>query len=178
MKIDMEELLRDACLGNIYTVKQAIAIGLNINEPEEKFGITPLLSAIANENEEMVQFLLQNGASPDLANPLTGETPLLCAIERNNEQITRLLLREGCDLYTRNHQGQTAFDIASPERLAQLKRAVLRRQKVQKDAKPSRQILGFLYCLGYEIKESIQTKRIRKNKILFDNMHDCSDRIY
>ncbi len=126
---DVEQLMRNAYFGEIDKIKKKIALGLNVNIVDGVFGNTPLLLAVAAENEEAVDVLLQNGASPDLANSRTGETPLMRAVERDNEVITRLLLRADCDLTATNNKGETAFDLAKPDRLAQLQRAVHRRQK-------------------------------------------------
>ncbi len=141
---DIVRLMQNVYFGDIKAVERAIALGLNINTVDEEYGNTPLLLAVVTENEEMVDFLLAHGASPDLANPRTGETPLMCAVERDHEQITRLLLYEGCDLYARHKKGVTAFALAKPERLAQLMRAV-RRRKAQADVKD---VLNTFYCLG------------------------------
>ena len=57
---------------------------------QDDSGLTPLHTAVNREDAEMVKFLLERGASPDLED-LGGNTPLQLAIRNENREIVLLL---------------------------------------------------------------------------------------
>jgi len=74
---------------------------------EYRDGATMLLEAAHGEDLEMVTFLLDAGADPDLASP-RGVTPLMWATVRGNESIVAALLARDAD--PNLAEGGTAFD--------------------------------------------------------------------
>jgi len=67
---------------------------LDVEYPDKK-GITPLIQAVDNANKEMVQALLQAGASANFPQDPTIKTPLQHAINLRETDIDALLRRYG-----------------------------------------------------------------------------------
>jgi len=63
---------------------------INTNVKDEK-GYTPLILAVRNNNPEIVQILLNNGADPDIPDE-DDWTPLYWAAEKDNEAIINLII--------------------------------------------------------------------------------------
>jgi ankyrin repeat protein len=91
----MEEKLCDAARrGDIPAMQALIEQGADIN-PKNKYGITPLLQAIGQNQTEAVRFLLKSGADPNLNAPFG--SPLSEATGQDTE-IVRLLIRHGANV--------------------------------------------------------------------------------
>lgn len=75
-------------------------------------GLTPLHVASFMGCMNIVIFLLQNGASPNVPT-VRGETPLHLAARANQVDIIRILLRNGADVNATAREQQTALHIAS-----------------------------------------------------------------
>ncbi|KAL4656386.1 ankyrin repeat and SOCS box protein 2 isoform X1 [Arapaima gigas] len=73
---------------------------------------TPLFLAVAGDHGICTQYLLENGADPDICNK-DKETPLYKACERDNVQLVELLLRFGAGVNQRCSQGWTALHEAA-----------------------------------------------------------------
>jgi len=73
--------------------------GVNINQCDEE-GVTPLLLACEEGNEEVVETLLRLGADPKVANSVNGFSALHYAAQNENcdGQFIRLLLKCGADV--------------------------------------------------------------------------------
>ena len=67
------------------------------NEKLPHFDATALFSAVANEKEAAVRFLLDRGANPSLACS-TGMTPLMIAVCKGNQPIMQMLTEARADL--------------------------------------------------------------------------------
>jgi ankyrin repeat protein len=61
------------------------------------YTVTPLLLAIKEEHEQVVQLLAKNGADVNYEGGV-GEFPLALAVESQNEKIVELLLQHGADI--------------------------------------------------------------------------------
>ena len=68
---------------------------------------TPLGYAAYFENDDMLKYLLDNGAN-------VNENPeaLLWAVETNNYNAVKLLIDYGADIFAQDPEGTNAFDIA------------------------------------------------------------------
>ncbi|XP_066550307.1 ankyrin repeat and SOCS box protein 2 isoform X2 [Amia ocellicauda] len=73
---------------------------------------TPLMLATSKDDLDCVQFLLESGAEPDIANK-SRDSPLYKACERQNVEIVRLLLRFGANVNHRCNQGWTPLHEAA-----------------------------------------------------------------
>lgn len=99
-----DQLLEAARTGDIPAIQLSIRQGANVN-PKNKYGITPLLQAIGQNQTEAVRFLLNNGADPNLNAPFG--SPLLEATGRDTE-IVRLLIEHGANVnYVHEQYGIT-----------------------------------------------------------------------
>lgn len=74
---------------------------------------TYLIGAAAQGHTEVVSFLLENRADPDLPSILSGQTALFSAARNGHVEITRLLLKYGADVEVEEcFEGSTAIDDA------------------------------------------------------------------
>ena len=71
-------------------VKKLIREGADVNKKNE-FGYTPLHMALAGENKEMAELLLNNGADPRIQDK-NGSTALHYAYERNMTDIAKKII--------------------------------------------------------------------------------------
>lgn len=74
-------------------------------------GLTALLAAINNRDDQWTGYLLQQGADPNLAGP-KGETPLMAASRLGLTEIAGWLLETGAKVDAENKMGETALIIA------------------------------------------------------------------
>lgn len=95
-------------------------------------GETALLVAIGNRDSVWTQFLLQNGANPDLPDT-DGETPLIAASRIGFIDAVDWLLDHGASVDGANRRGETALIVAVQQRQAPVVRMLL-----QKGADPDR----------------------------------------
>ena len=81
-------------------------VGINY---QNKDGLTPLMLASMNENYRLVQFLLVNGANPNIIRNKDGETALFDGLD--NYEITKLLLENGANPFHKIYD-ETPYEIA------------------------------------------------------------------
>ncbi len=82
--------------------------GGNINAKEEKSGFTPLIMAIGVQKNDLVRFLLQKNADPNIADK-NGVSPLMYASLHKNKDILSALVEAKADVNARNREGRTAL---------------------------------------------------------------------
>ncbi len=96
-------------------VDELISAGIDINAPNE-YGVTPIYTAAANAEVNLIEKLLQAGADPN-SSLLSGETPLMAAAERGKLDAVRVLLNYDADPNAQEHHaGQTALMWAIAEK--------------------------------------------------------------
>ena len=130
------ELVVAAGQGDVAGVQQLLQKGADI-EATDKWGITPLVSAVQNGKAEMVKLLLEksakisaggggallaavelgnpamvkllldNGADPDASDGF--DTALLKAVNRRDNDIVKLLLDKGANPEVKDRNGNTAL---------------------------------------------------------------------
>jgi ankyrin repeat protein len=92
-----ETNLLTACSGdNIELVKYFHELNPEHINACDKHGGTPLHPPAANGLSEIVEYLLQKGASPDLENS-NSQTPLTLAVKYGHSDLVEILLRHGAD---------------------------------------------------------------------------------
>jgi len=91
--------------GNVETIKELVAAGVNINTIGEG-GITPLTWAILSNNYNGISGLLNNGADPNLSSARYGSVVALAAGGEDIE-ILEALLKHGGDPDSFNYRGRT-----------------------------------------------------------------------
>ncbi|MEQ1903289.1 MAG: ankyrin repeat domain-containing protein [Pirellulaceae bacterium] len=77
--------------------------------------VTPLLAATLHKRDQVVAYLLDKGANPNVPSPLFG-TPLHVACSSARPDLVRLLLQMGANANCRNNRGQTPRDIIAVSR--------------------------------------------------------------
>ena len=117
---------------NLEMIRFLLDRGADINQPEWYHNRTGLwITVCRNKNIEISQFLLKNGANPNIrdaggfsGNPNDGRTPLMCAVNNGNVEMVKLLVSKGADVHEMNLVNKTVLDIAeergNPEILDEL----------------------------------------------------------
>jgi hypothetical protein len=85
--------------------------GYDINY-EDQGGTTPLSGASVGGHEEMVGFLLSQGAEVNRKDRLVGETPLMAAAEMGQLGTAKMLLKNGAAPCATDKEGHTAEGLA------------------------------------------------------------------
>ncbi len=109
-------VLYSASHGDLPQLKHWVALGGNVNTVSKSgdnwTGLTALEYAAGEPAPDIVQFLLEKGADPDLSDNL-GKTPLIAAVEQNRVENIKLLLAHGANLNWQTKKGLTALWIAT-----------------------------------------------------------------
>jgi outer membrane protein assembly factor BamB len=92
---DVESLRRGARQGNLALVQAAIEKNIDVNAQTE-YGVTPLSLACDHGHEEVVRYLLDHGADPNIKDRFYRFGPLGWAISRERSAIVSLLVKGGC----------------------------------------------------------------------------------
>ena len=104
-----------ACKQNNISAAKCLALYGACFNVDDKLGQTPLMAAVANGNNQIMEFLLRYPAGSAMrtinTQDFSGTTALhLCAIF-NKIEMARLLVAFGADTKIKNQNGQTAADI-------------------------------------------------------------------
>jgi hypothetical protein len=105
------ELAAAARSGDLNEVRELIAAGATVDEPERD-GSTAALWAAYQSDLEMLAALIGAGADLDAANRL-GMTPLLQAARTGDTPVIRALLEGGADLDAATREGETPLMAAA-----------------------------------------------------------------
>ncbi|XP_077994506.1 uncharacterized protein LOC144448226 [Glandiceps talaboti] len=87
-----------------------------INAKEKRTGNTALHWGARNGHYNLVLYLLENGAFIDAKNA-NGATPFFSAVEGLSKGISQLLVEWGANVYMKNNQSRTAFDLVRNDEL-------------------------------------------------------------
>jgi ankyrin repeat protein len=104
-------LMIAASKGYFMEIDRLISKGANINS-ETAEGVTPLVLAVANNQEMIVHLLIKYGAD---VNKITTsyETPLIIAVKNQNEEISESLIRAGAEIDFTDRYNATPLHYAS-----------------------------------------------------------------
>jgi ankyrin len=102
--------------------------GIDINQPFGQ-GITPLHSAVINNQENIAAVLIQHGAKVDAEDATTQATPLHLAALYGRENIANLLIRNGANVNAVMKFGITPLLVASQFKQAQIVQLLLDHKK-------------------------------------------------
>jgi uncharacterized protein len=95
--------------GNVEALKQHVAAGSNLNEPDPTSGSTALITAATFDKREAVKVLIEGGADLNLQNR-EGSTPLHTASFLCRTEIVEMLLKAGANKEAMNKVGSTALN--------------------------------------------------------------------
>ncbi|TDI38472.1 MAG: TonB family protein [Acidobacteria bacterium] len=101
-------LFEGARTGQTYAVKSAVESGQVPLDMQNADGDTPLMVASLNGHEDVVDLLLEAGASADLSNK-EGETALILASKYGFSRIAGKLIESGTDLNAKDASERTAW---------------------------------------------------------------------
>lgn len=90
-----ESLLKGARLGNLAEVRLAVEAKINVN-CQTPYGVTPLSLACDHGHDAVAEYLLEQGADPNLKDTFYKAGPMTWALSRNRVGIIRLLVQHGC----------------------------------------------------------------------------------
>jgi ankyrin repeat protein len=79
---------------------------------ETEQGVTPLIFAVSNNNNEVAKILIDSGSDVNKQTTL-GETPLLIAVKNENAELTEALIRAGAEIDYSDRFDATALHYAS-----------------------------------------------------------------
>ena len=121
--------------GDLKAVKQHLAKGIDINAKDSSLGITPLASAILQDQTQMVEFLIQQSADVNAKNR-DGGTALHTAAFLGQYEVAELLVQKGADVNAKNEDGETPIsstmaDWGTTEFIASLLQLKLDRERVE-----------------------------------------------
>lgn len=77
---------------NVEIARLFIQAGANIDERDDFKSSTPLHQSVVNKQYKMTEFLLSQGADPDIKNE-HDKTPLDCAIKQKNQKMINILTK-------------------------------------------------------------------------------------
>ena len=98
--------------GNVEAIRQHVAAGSNLDEPEPTRGSSALITAATFGKTEVARALLEGGADVNYQNR-DGSTALITAAFFCREEIVKALLDHGADKTIVNNAGRTALDAVS-----------------------------------------------------------------
>ena len=106
-----------ALVYGIYAVvRKYINIGQDINKLLNS-GIPPIIQALANKNDPIVDLLLKNAKLDINVTDKMGNTPLMYAIGNSIPTLKKVLAYPGIDLNIGNNFGRTVFDMVEKNEL-------------------------------------------------------------
>ena len=88
---DWKEMLIAAQNGNLPLVRYHIKMGENPNYQHPEFLTTPLIEAATFGHQDIVEFLLENGAKPHLKAAFNSNTAVEIAKQNGHLEIVRML---------------------------------------------------------------------------------------
>ena len=104
-------LYEAATVGDRGAARKYVNKGADINATPTGSSWTPLHAAAENGHDQMVVWLIKNGATVNVRDS-RGNTPLHLAAAEGSEATSRCLLDGGADLSARNNAGQTPLQLA------------------------------------------------------------------
>ena len=81
--------------GDLRSAQLLVEAGSDVNDLSA-FGTSPAMMAVHGGNSELLDYLLENGADPDLNG--SGQTALHDAVLRGNPEAVKILIKHGADL--------------------------------------------------------------------------------
>ena len=88
---DWKEMFRGVETNDFDLVKYYIFKGIDINYQHPEFLTSALIESIRQNHLEMMEFLLQNGAKPDLKEAFSYKSPMEIALEVRNKGAVKIL---------------------------------------------------------------------------------------
>jgi uncharacterized protein len=102
-----------ACyFGHFGIVKKLAQLGCNLNlKASNNTKVGPIHAAIANENIEIMNYLIKKGADVN-SKQANNITPIQAAVTKENLKICNILCKNGADIFELNIEGNSALSLA------------------------------------------------------------------
>ncbi len=100
--------------GDIKAIKKHLAKGVDVNDKDSIFGMTPLSWAALLGQTEAVKLLIQKGTDVNKRNN-GGGTPLHGAAFLGRTETVNLLIQIGADVNAKNNDGDTPLDASAAD---------------------------------------------------------------
>lgn len=88
---DWKEMFRGVEINDFNLVRYYISMGVDLNYQHPEFLTSALIESINRNHLEMMSFLLENGALPDLKEVWSNTTPMEIAKELKNKEAVNML---------------------------------------------------------------------------------------
>ncbi|MCU0326867.1 MAG: ankyrin repeat domain-containing protein [Spirosomaceae bacterium] len=90
---DWKDMFRGVETNDFDLVKYHIRNGIDLNYQHPEFLTSALIESIRLNHLEMMEFLLKNGASPDVKEAFSNKSPMAVAKETRNKEAIKILNR-------------------------------------------------------------------------------------
>lgn len=90
---DWKDMFRGVETNDFDLVKYHIRNGIDLNYQHPEFLTSALIESIRLNHLEMMEFLLKNGASPDVKEAFSNKSPMAVAKETRNKEAIEILNR-------------------------------------------------------------------------------------
>ncbi len=88
---DWKEMFRGVETNDFELVKYYISMGVDLNYQHPEFLTSALIESINRNHLEMMEFLIQNGALPDIKEAWSNKSPMSIAKELKNKEAVTIL---------------------------------------------------------------------------------------
>ncbi|MFO7876409.1 MAG: ankyrin repeat domain-containing protein [Desulfovermiculus sp.] len=115
-QISYDNLHEATIAGNLEEVQRLVAQGADISAQWNKgYQDTPLQMAVSKGHLHIAEYLLDQGADPNLTGKHSIRPPLILAAENADIEMAALLLQAGADVHVHSAHKGTALDIAAAD---------------------------------------------------------------
>jgi uncharacterized protein len=90
---DWKEMFRGVETNDFEIVRYYIAHGVDLNYQHPEFLTSAVIESIERQHHEMLVFLLENGAKPDIKEAFSFKSPMQIAKELRNKEAVEILNR-------------------------------------------------------------------------------------
>lgn len=102
---------RAAFFGHVEVVESLLKSRADVNLTDDKYELSPLVSAAAGGNSEIGKLLIDRGAELDHQEGISGFTPLMMATAYRHVEFVKMLLDAGANPYIKTMEGMTLSDM-------------------------------------------------------------------
>lgn len=110
-RVGQTAISRAAYFGHKEVVKKLLDYRADVNVTDDKYELSPLISAAAGGDPEIGQMLIDRGADLNHQEGVSGFTPLMMATAYRHVGFVQLLLNAGASPYIKTMEGMTLSDM-------------------------------------------------------------------
>lgn len=110
-RVGQTALSRAAYFGHVPVVELLLAYRADVNQTDDHYQLSPLISAAAGGDPKIGQLLIDRGADLDHQEGISGFTSLMMATAYSREAFIKVLLDAGANPYIKTIEGMTLSDM-------------------------------------------------------------------